>query len=137
MKKDYLDNMGIEQWVLRDTKQGPSVACYGFQLLDKGKLQGVLLAEACNKDQKIHEMLLNICRALKMEAVGEWYSATPDVSGVIEGCRFVIMMGDFSETFDDILLIKTHAPARLLSEPQLKRKAWEDLQQVASFVGSD
>ena len=135
MKRYYLDTMGIEQWTLRN-RQAPSQPCYGLQLIKDGKLCGVLLAASSCKDQKIRELLFNISRALKMEVKGEWYSCTPDLSAVINDCRFVIMMGNFSNSFDNIPTIKTHSPERLLSEPQLKRQAWDDLQKVFSFMDS-
>jgi len=135
-KSYYLNAMGIEQWVLQGTELAQPIACYGFQLFKNGQLLGVLLAESSSQDKKIHEMLLNICRALKVEARGEWYSATPDVSAVIKDCCFVIMMGEFSDVFGETPVIKTHSPERLLSEPLLKRKAWNDLQKVFSLMES-
>jgi len=128
--------MGVEQWVLRGAEQAQTVACYGFQLFKDEQFVGVLLAESSREQKAIFEMLSNICRALKVEPRGEWYAATPDLSAVIKDCRFVIMMGDILETFEKIPVIKTCSPERLLSEPQLKRKAWDDLQQVFALMNS-
>lgn len=134
MRRHYLNTMGIEQWELRGAELVQPIACYGIQLFKEGKFVGVLLAEASNKNNAVSEMLLKICRALKVEPKLEWYSVTPDLSEVIKDCRFVILMGAFSDEFGETPVIKTPAPERLLSEPQRKRKAWDDLQHVFSLM---
>lgn len=133
MRQYYLNAMGIEQWVLRGA-QVSSVPCYSLQLMRDGNLVGVLLAEAPQKNKKVAELLQNICRALKVNIRAEWFSCTPDLSGVIPHCRFVILMGEFSDSFDSKHVIKTHSPERLLSEPTLKRETWDDLQQALSLM---
>lgn len=132
MQHEYLKHMGIEQWVLR-SNQTPSQPCYGFQLMKEGQLVGLLLAETATENQAVFAMLTKITAALKLEATGEWYPGVPDVSAVLPNCRFVILMGEFVESYDDIPQIKTQSPERLLAEPALKREAWDDLQKVLSF----
>ncbi len=134
LRQQYLHTMGIEQWRLRDIQQIPSVACYAFQFLKNGQLVGVLLAESSAQNHKVQEMLLNIARALKLEAKGQWYSCTPDMSAVMDELRFVIMMGEFSDSFDEIVVIKTHSPECLLSQPALKAETWKDLQKIFTLL---
>jgi len=129
---DYLKNLGIDRWTLRQNSAAVLPACYAYELLQQGKPVGVLFAAAASEDAAIAELLKKIIVALQCEPCGNWYSMQPDYSELSD-LRFVITLGEGFDVDASLPHFQSYAPQRLIAEPKLKAETWKTLQAVFSI----
>lgn len=139
MTHSYLTLMGIENWVSRSPLPGakPTADYDVFQLLEQNKGVALLLLDKRKwqgNEAKANELLDAMLAAIGLKR--STVTADTDVK------RYLIMglalakelvpdfNGPLMETEKGAFAATFH-PADLLAQPQQKRQAWVDLQQIA------
>lgn len=123
--------MGIEVWRKREP-----VGCYCYQLFHQKKLVGIAIAEARRQDAEEQSLVQAIIDALRFEAQGGLMKGLPDSSECLGAKFFVILGRSLAKSFPDMTgqtRLVTYAPYELLSDPNLKKTAWQTLKKAHDF----
>ena len=137
----YLKAMGIEVWHWRkstDPMPESSLSGYFYELSNvSSEVKTIFIAKATaditqrNAEQAL---LVAMAKAMKLSAMGQWYSILPSMSDlplqmtkIIFGEPLARALSLFANGKDCFV---SYSPAELLANPSLKHITWKTLQQA-------